>query len=272
MHLIEKRVKDKLVIKLIWKYLKSGAMENGVKVRNEEGTPQGSPLSPLLSNILLDELDKELTQRGHKFVRYADDFSIYCKSKRSAERTAENIRKFIEEELHLKINEEKSGIRRPKNMNLLGFGFYSKQKGIWGVRLSAKSIKRMEEKIKKVTQRNIPVKTGDRAAKLKEIQTGWIAYFKLADCNNQLKSMDEWTRSRLRMCEWKLWKRIRTRTKRLIKLGVKTEQAYQWGNTRKGYWRTAHSPILCCTLNNKWLKLQGFVSLKELYDKAKPAV
>jgi RNA-directed DNA polymerase len=272
MHLLSKRVKDRRVLQLIGKYLKAGAMINGIKVRNEEGTPQGSPLSPLLSNILLDELDKELTNRGHKFVRYADDFSIYCQSRRSAERTAQSIRKFIEEQLHLKVNESKSGIRCPNTMYLLGFGFYPKTKGIWGIRLSPKAIERLKEKVRNITQRKVTRSTKERAAKLKEVQVGWIAYFKIAECNKHLQTLDEWTRSRLRMCEWKLWKRIRTRKQRLEELGATSDKAYQWSNTRKGSWRTAHSPILAKTLTNKWLESQGYVSLKELYKKSKTAV
>lgn len=272
MHLLSKRVKDRRVLDLIRKYLKAGAMINGIKEKTEEGTPQGSPLSPLLSNILLDELDKELEKRGHKFVRYADDFSIYCKSRRSAERTASSIREFIENELHLKINESKSGIRRPSTMYLLGFGFYAKKKGTWGLRISPKAITRLKTKVKNITQRKTTQSLKDRIEKLKQVQTGWVEYFKVAECNKHLETLDEWTRSRLRMCEWKLWKRIRTRYKRLKELGVSDEMSYQWSNTRKGCWRTAHSPILTKTLNNQWLQTQGYVSLKELYIKSKIAV
>ena len=272
MHLISKRVEDKRVLQLIGKYLRTGAMENGVKVRNEEGTPQGSPLSPLLSNILLDELDKELEHRGHKFVRYADDFSIYCKSRKSAARTATSIRKFIEDKLHLKINENKSGIRRPSTMYLLGFGFYAPKKGVWDIRISPKAITKLKGKVKKITQRRTTQNTRERTEKLREIQTGWIAYFKIAACGQHLQALDRWTRSRLRMCEWKLWKRVRTKFNRLKDLGVSDEKSYQWSNTRKGSWRIAHSPILTQTLTNKWLKAQGYVSLKELYNKTKSNV
>lgn len=271
-HLLSKRVKDRRVLELIGKYLKGGVMINGVKERNEEGTPQGSPLSPLLSNILLDELDKELEQRGHRFVRYADDFSIYCKSRKSAERTSASIRKYIENELHLKINESKSGVRRPSTMYLLGFGFYSTKGGVWGIRISPKALKRLKTKIKNVTQRNIPKSLKDRIEKLKQVQIGWVAYFKVAECKKHLQSLDKWIRSRLRMCEWKLWKRIRTKYKRLKELGASSEVSYQWSNTRKGSWRTAHSPILTSTLTNQWLQRQGYVSLKELYNKSKLAV
>lgn len=269
MHLLSERVEDKRVLHLIGQYLRAGVMLGGVVSRNEEGTPQGSPLSPLLSNIVLDVMDKELERRGHKFVRYADDFSIYCTSQRGAERIKISITKFIEEVLHLRINEEKSGIRRPSKMVLLGFGFHIKSKGTWGIRLAPKSIIRLKEKIKKLTQRREPRSTWDRIQSLQQVQRGWIHYFKIADCKTHLTAIDEWTRSRLRMCEWKLWKRVKTRIRRLKELGINPEQAYQWGNTRKGYWRTAHSPILTRSLNNNWFKSEGYVSLSELYAKYK---
>lgn len=138
-----------------------------------------------------------------------------------------------------------------------------------GIRLAPKSITRLKEKIKKQTQRREPRSTWDRIQSLKQVQQGWIHYFKIADCKTHLTAIDEWTRSRLRMCEWKLWKRVRTRIKRLQDLGIKPEQAYQWANTRKGYWRTAHSPILTRSLNSNWLKSEGYVSLSELYAKYK---
>jgi RNA-directed DNA polymerase len=265
MHLLSSRIKDKLVLGLIGKYLRAGILIEGTVSRNTEGTPQGSPLSPLLSNIVLDVLDKELEQRGHSFVRYADDFSIYCTSQRGAERALSSIGRFIEEVLHLKINASKSGIRRPSRMILLGFGFHIKSKGVWGIRIAPKSISRLKIKIKELTQRRIPVNTPQRIAGLNSVLQGWFHYFKIADCQNHLSAIDKWTRSRLRMCEWKLWKRIRTRYTRLKGLGIQDTQAYEWANTRKGYWRTAHSPILCRTLNNKWIKQQGYVPLSELY-------
>jgi RNA-directed DNA polymerase len=268
-HLLSERVTDKRALTLIGKYLRAGVMIGGMVSRNEEGTPQGSPLSPLLSNIVLDVMDKELEMRGHKFVRYADDFSIYCTSKRGAERIQASITKFIEEVLHLRINEAKSGIRRPSTMVLLGFGFHIKTKGTWGIRLAPKSITRLKEKIKALTQRREPRGTWDRIQSLKQVQQGWIHYFKIANCKEHLKAIDEWTRSRLRMCEWKLWKRVRTRIKRLKELRIAPEQAYQWANTRNGYWRTAHSPILTRSLNNEWFKSEGYVSLSELYAKYK---
>jgi RNA-directed DNA polymerase len=266
MSLLSLRIKDKCLLHLIGKYLRAGIMIGGVVSQNTVGTPQGSPLSPLLSNIVLDELDKELERRGQKFVRYADDFSIYCTSERGALRVQSSITRYIEEQLHLRVNSSKSGIRRPSKFVLLGFGFY-KNKQTWGIRLSPKSISRLKEKIKTLTQRNKPLKTEYRIIPLQQMQTGWLHYFKIADCKAQLEKIDGWTRSRLRMCEWKLWKRVRTRMKRLKSLGASHEQAYQWANTRKGSWRTAHSPILTTTLTNEWLKRAGYVSFMERYKR-----
>lgn len=269
MHLLSQRIKDKLVLGLVGKYLRAGIMIKGVVSRNEEGTPQGSPLSPLLSNIVLDVLDKELEQRGHSFVRYADDFSIYCTSQRGAERALLSIGTFIEERLHLKINESKSGIRRPSRMILLGFGFHVKSKGVWGIRIAPKSISRLKEKVKALTQRRITLNTPQRIERLNSVLQGWFHYFKIADCQSHLAAIDKWTRARLRMCEWKLWKRVRTRYKRLKSFGIQHSQALEWANTRKGHWRTAHSPILCRTLSNKWIKQHGYVPLSELYKRYK---
>jgi RNA-directed DNA polymerase len=269
MHLLSERITDKTVLGLVGKYLRAGILIDGLVSRNEEGTPQGSPLSPLLSNIVLDVLDKELEQRGHFFVRYADDFSIYCTSERGAERTLQSIGTFIAEQLHLKINASKSGIRRPSRMILLGFGFRIKSKGVWGIRIAPKSISRLKEKIKVLTQRRLPLNTPERIARLNSVLQGWFHYFKIADCQSHLTAIDKWTRARLRMCEWKLWKRVRTRYKRLKGLGLSHSLSIQWANTRQGYWRIAHSPILSRTLTNKWLEQQGYVSLSERYKRYK---
>lgn len=269
MHLLRQRVSDKRVLSLIGKYLRTGVMIGGIVSKSEKGTPQGSPLSPLLSNIVLDVLDKELEKRGHKFVRYADDFSIYCTSKRGAERVQKSITDFISKKLHLQVNESKSGIRKPMNFIMLGFGFYIKAKSSYGFRVAPKSIKRLKEKIKELTQRKYSKPTQERITSLNKVQQGWIQYFKIADCKKQLRDIDSWTRCRLRMCEWKLWKRVRTRVKRLVKTGVNLSKALQWGNTRKGYWRTAHSPILTDTLGYDWFKSQGYVSMQDLYAKGR---
>ena len=264
MYQLSKRITDKRVLKLIRSYLEAGVLENGVEKRNEEGTPQGGNLSPILSNIVLDELDKELESRGHKFVRYADDISIFTGSQRAAERILASISEWIEERLKLKVNREKSGIKRPGNGQLLGFGFYHSPQGI-RPRISPKSYERLKEKIKKLTQRSWSVNMAERLEKLSSVTRGWVNYYAKADGKTRLQSIDEWMRSRLRMCIWKQWKRVRTRIKSLRQLGVSPEQAYMWGNTRKGYWRVAHSPILLTTITEGRLKQRGYVPLMETY-------
>ena len=154
-------------------------------------------------------------------------------------------------------------------MLLLGFGFYATNKGRWGFRLAPKTVSRLKDKIKKLTQRREPLSTIQRVISLKSVQQGWLNYFRIADCKKHLERIDEWTRRRLRMCEWKLWKRVRTRIKRLVALGIAPNQAYQWANTRKGYWHTANSPILTRSLTNEWFKSEGYVSLSELYKRYK---
>ena len=265
MHVLSQRVSDKRVLRLIRSYLQAGVMENGVITRNEEGTPQGGNLSPILSNIVLDELDKELEQRGHRFVRYADDISIFTGSERSAGRILESISGWIEKKLKLKVNRGKSGIKRPKDGQLLGFGFWHAKGGEIRPRVSEKSYTKLKEKVKKVTGRSWSVSMDERLTKLRQVTVGWVNYFAKADARQRLVRMDEWIQARLRMCIWKQWKRVRTRITNLQKLGANAQKAYEWGNTRKGYWRTAHSPILQTTLTNKRLKQKGYVPMLETY-------
>ena len=265
MSLLSRSVSDKRVLRLIRRYLESGVMDNGVITRNAEGTPQGGPLSPILSNIMLDLLDKELESRGHKFVRYADDISIFTSSQRGAERILASLIDWIERRLKLKVNREKSGIRRPSDGNLLGFGFWRGQGGAIRPRVSSKSYNRLKEKIKRLTQRSWSVSMDERLLKLSQVTRGWVNYFYKADAKKHLARIDEWMQTRLRMCIWKQWKRVRTRVSNLQKLGVSKQKAYEWGNTRKGYWRTAHSPILGTTVTIERLKQKGYVPLMDTY-------
>jgi len=268
MYLLSKEIGDKRVLSLIGKYLRAGILENGMIKAQEEGTPQGSPLSPILSNILLNELDWELRKRGLSFVRYADDFSIYVRSRKSALRVMSNIRTYIETKLHLKINETKSGVRRPNKMTILGFSFWKNKMG-YQLSVAQSSKTRFKSKLKAKTSRRYPLNTKDRIAGLQPLVRGWLQYFRIADCKSFLKEIDEWLRSRLRLCEWKLWKRVRTRYRRLKELGMNDNQAYQWANTRKGLWRTVHSPILCRTLTNAWLQSHGYEPLVKIHKRIK---
>jgi len=264
MSTLTKRIKEKPLLKLIRKYLQAGVMINGVVSITEEGTPQGGPLSPLLSNIVLEELDKELEARGHKFVRYADDCNIYVKSKRAGERTMAGIQRFIEKKLRLKVNEKKSAIDRPWKRKFLGFSFTSSKEP--KVRIAKESLKRMKKKVREITSRKKPYSKEYRIEKLNQYLIGWCGYFALADTKTVFIELDGWVRRRLRMCLWKNWKNPKTKIRNLIKLGVPEWKAYEWGNSRKGYWRISNSPILSKALNNSYWNNQGLKSLQTRYE------
>lgn len=263
MNLLSERIRDKLVLKLIHRYLKAGAMEDGLATVNTEGTPQGGPLSPMLSNILLDKLDKELERRGHRFVRYADDVCVFVKSKRGAGRVLESLILYIEKELKLEVNRTKSVATRPWKVKLLGYSFYHK-KGEKGLTIAKSSITKYKSKVRSITSRSKPYAMYERYELLRSLNRGWAGYFKLNEAKSLFTDLDKWVRSRLRLCYWKQWKQPSTRVKMLAKLGTPDWQAYQWGNTRKGYWRTSHSPVLTTALNSSLLKREGYLSLTEL--------
>lgn len=264
MSLIAKKVDNRQVLRLIRKYLQSGVLINGVVMDSEEGTPQGGPLSPLLSNIILDELDKELEKRGHKFVRYADDSNIYVKSKKAGERAKESITRFIEQKLKLKVNKEKSAVDRPWKRKFLGFSFtFNKEPKI---RISKESLKRIKTKVRELTSRSNSKSMKDKITKLNGYLMGWCGYYALAETPSVLRELDSWIRRRLRTNMWKQWKKPKTKTKRLIALGVPKWKAYEWGNSRKGYWKIAGSPILQKTLDNQYWLSQGLLSLELRYS------
>lgn len=262
--LVYKEIKDIRVISLIRKYLQAGVMVNGVLNTSERGVPQGGNLSPLLSNIMLNELDRELEKRGLRFCRYADDCNIYVRTRKAANRVMESITRFIEKDLKLKVNRDKSKVDRPWKLKYLGFTFYPK-KGEMGIRVHQNSIKKLKEKLKELTGRSNAMSMEYRAIKLKQVIVGWINYFKLADMQSTLKTLDKWLRRRIRLCYWKQWKKIKTRHDNLRKLGIDEYKAWEYANTRKGYWRISNSPILSRTLSNKYLKEQGFITLTEKY-------
>ncbi|MEJ8554645.1 group II intron reverse transcriptase/maturase [Tepidibacter sp. Z1-5] len=266
MYRVSRKVKDKRVLKLIRLYLKSGIMLNGILVRSKEGTPQGGPLSPLLANILLDDLDKELEIRGHKFCRYADDCNIFIKSKRAGERVMNSITVFLENKLKLKVNKEKSAVDRPTRRKFLGFSFYNVG-GKYYIRIHDKSIERIKDKIKKITSRSYSISMEDRISRLNQVTIGWVNYFSIAKAKSIMQNLDKWIRRRLRMCIWKQWKKPKTKTKNLISLGIHKHKAYEWGNTRKGYWRIAISPILSRSLTNKYFDSISYQSLSARYQK-----
>jgi RNA-directed DNA polymerase len=262
---LAEKVKDKKVLLLIRKYLQSGVMENGIVQPTLEGAPQGGPLSPLLSNVVLDELDKELEKRGHRFVRYADDCNIYVKTKRAGERVKASVTQFIGMKLKLKVNQAKSAVDRPWKRKFLGFSFSVNKEP--KVRIAKQSLQKAEAKIREITSRRIPMKMEERIKELNQYLVGWCGYFSLADTPSVFRDLDSWIRRRLRMCLWKQWKKPRTKVKRLISLGIPKDKAYEWGNTRKGYWRIAKSPILQRTLDNQYWESNGLKSLTDRYNK-----
>jgi group II intron reverse transcriptase/maturase len=265
MVLLERRIKDGVLRKLIHKFLQSGIMIGGMYQRSTEGTPQGGPLSPLLSNIMLNELDKELEGRNLRFVRYADDCNIFVRSRKAAKRVMEGITKFIEWKLKLKVNKEKSMYDRPWNRKFLGFTFTRSKKNP-RIRLAKQTMKRVKAKIRELTSRKWSISMEDRLRKLNQYLIGWLGYFALADTKSIFEQLDQWIRRRLRQCVWKMWKRPKTRIKNLRKLGVEARKAYEWGNSRKGYWRVSKSPILHKSLGNSYWSCQGLRSLYLRYE------
>ncbi|CAA7599761.1 Reverse transcriptase (RNA-dependent DNA polymerase) [Acididesulfobacillus acetoxydans] len=258
-------IKDGRVISLIHKFLRAGIMVDGLFEESPEGVPQGGPLSPLLGNVMLNVCDHELEKRGHRFVRYADDMMIFCKSEKAARRTLDHIVPYIEGKLFLRVNKEKTSVAHVRKVKYLGYGFYI-HKGRGRLRIHPKSILKLKDKIRKVTGRSNGMGIEERKAKLNYIIRGWTNYFKLADAKALLGKMDEWLRSRIRMVTWKRWKRVRTRYANLQKLGIKKEQAWMWANTRKGYWRVAHSHILTMSLSNKRIERAGYPSFSQCYS------
>jgi len=263
MNLLSERIKDKRVLKLIHRYLKSGAMIEGIATVNKEGTPQGGPLSPILSNILLDKLDKELQSRGHRFVRYADDICVFVKSKRSSERVLKSVSAYIEKELKLEVNQSKSVATRPWKSKLLGYSFYHK-KGEKGLKIAKDSIAKYKSKVQQITSRSKPYAMYKRYEMLRQLNRGWVQYFKLNEAKSLFRELDKWVQHRIRQCYWKQWRLPSTKVAMLVRLGTPEWQAYQWGNTRKGYWRISQSPILQRALSSSLLKREGYLSLTEL--------
>jgi len=271
LQLLYRKIKCRETMRLIRKWLRSPIQIEGKLVKRRKGVPQGSPLSPLLSNIMLHELDRELERQGLRFVRYADDFSIYMKSKASARKVGNNIYKFLKQKLKLSINREKSGIRRPVHFTCLGFGFvptYVKgERGKYQLVVSEKSWKKLKQKLKTITRKTTPMSFDERIEKLNEVQRGWVNAFRMASIQNKLTELDGWLRNRLRYCIWHHWKKPERKRKNLIRLGVEQGQAYAWSRSRMGGWAIAQSPILGTTITIERLKMRGYVSLLEIYSK-----
>ena len=256
--IIRRTIKDGRVVSLIRKYLVSGVMINGVCQPTKMGTPQGGNLSPLLSNIMLNELDKELEKRGLRFVRYADDCLIMVKSEKAANRVMQTITSYIENKLGLIVNVEKSKVARPNEIKYLGFGFYSK-KGTWRPKPHLKSVQKFMKKLKDITSRSNAMSIDEKITKLNQVIRGWINYFRIADMKTLMTRIGEHLRHRLRMCIWKYWKKPMTKYKALKSLGISEYNAHMVSNTRRGYYWVASTVVLHMAISNKRLKEKGLV-------------
>lgn len=271
LQLIYDKVRCLTTMRLIRKWLRAPILKNGILCSRRKGVPQGSPLSPLLSNIVLDKLDKELERRGLKYVRYADDFSIYARSKSSAREIGNSIYLYLRNKLELPINREKSGIRRPSNFKLLGFGFvpvYKKgARGQYQLVVNQNSWKSLKRKLKYITKKTLPYRFRERLRQLKRVWQGWIHNYRIANIQTKLKQLDEWLRSRLRYCVWHDWKKPERKRKNFIQIGIGQGQAYAWSRTRMGGWAVAQSPMLKTTLTISRLKRRGYTTMLNYYYK-----
>lgn len=262
---LSRTIKDGRVLSLIHSYLNAGVQIGNKFEPSEMGVPQGGPLSPLLSNIMLNELDKELENRGHKFARYADDMVVFCRSKRGSERVMRSITQFIERKLFLKVNKDKSESVPISKVKFLGYSFY-RVKGEGRLRIHPKSVSKLKAKLKELTSRSNGWGNDRRREALRQYIIGWVQYFKLADMEKLLRRIDAWFRRRLRMVKWKQWKRIKTRLKNLMTLGINKSKAWEWANTRKGYWHVANSFILSTTITTERLRHEGYIFLSYYYN------
>jgi len=258
---VARKVRDKRVLRLIRAYLEAGVMINGVVVRNEEGTPQGGPLSPLLANIMLDDFDKELERRGHRFARYADDCNVYVRSKRAGERVMASLTRYLEETLKLKVNQEKSAVDRPWRLKFLGYSFLADEDAT--LRLAPKTVERFKERIRELTSRSRSMSIQERIRKVNAYILGWVAYYRLAAMKTHCMRFDEWIRRRVRMCIWKQWKRVRTRYRELRALGIAEEVVHMTANSRRGPWFMAR--ILNGILDRVYLTKLGLRSMYTRY-------
>jgi group II intron reverse transcriptase/maturase len=274
LQILYRKIKCKATMTLLRRWLRVPIEQNGVLVKRRKGVPQGSPISPLLSNIVLHELDAYMENKGMKFVRYADDFSIYCPTKSEAKFQGNEVFKFLRDKLKLPINREKSGIRRPVNFQILGYGFvptYRKgEKGKYQLIVTKKRWKTLKAKLKQLTRKTTPISLDKRIEKLNQVTRGWVNYFKYASISQKLIKIDGWLRNRLRYCIWTDWKKPERKRKNLIRLGVDFEMAYAWSRTRMGGWAVAQSPILGTTITLARLNRKGYVSMERLYQKISP--
>src|SRR2546428_8198571 len=258
---IAKRVRDKRLLKLIRAFLNAGVMENGLVSPSVEGTPQGGPLSPLLSNLVLDELDRELERRGHRFVRYADDSNIYVRSEQAGQRVMKSITRFIVQKLKLKVNEKKSAVARPQQRKFLGFSVTDGS--VIRRTIAPKAVERFKERIREITKQ---AKSGSLAQTMKVLapyMRGWRGYFGFCETPDLLIQLTRWVRLRLRAALWRHWKTQRRRRAMLLQLGVRGALAEKTAASSRGPWHLAHSKALSVALSNAYFRSRGFPSLFE---------
>lgn len=269
LQLLYRKIKCKQTLCLIRRWLRAPLVKDGRLYKRRIGVPQGSPISPLLSNIILHELDKEMERLGLSYIRYADDFSIYCQTKSDARKAGNTIYLYLRDKLKLPINRDKSGIRRPVNFQILGFGFvpiYKKGvKGKYQLIVNPKRWKSLKAKLKEATRKTTPMSFDERIQKITQIQRGWINNFKYAHIKLKLEKLDGWLRNRLRYCIWHHWKKPERKRKNLIRLGVKPDMAYAWSRSRMGGWAIAQSPILGTTITKERLQKRGYISLSHMF-------
>lgn len=268
---VARKVGDRRVLKLIRRYLDAGIMVDGIRMPSAEGTPQGSPLSPVLSNIMLDDLDRELFKRGHRFVRYADDVRVFVRSKRAAIRVLASVTAVVEQRLKLKVNRDKSKVVPASVMTMLGFGFYFTRGGKVRIRVDPKAIKRLKTRLKELTSRRWSIAMDERIAKINRFTTGWMGYFQLSDTPRVFSDLDEWFCRRMRQIRWKEWKIPKAWFRSLRALGIAEWQAREWASSGKGYWRIAGSAVLQRALPNSHWEDLGLRMLKLTWQRLRSA-
>jgi RNA-directed DNA polymerase len=267
---LARRVDDKQMLRLLRRYLRAGVMADGAVLVSEEGTPQGSPVSPLLANVMLDDLDRELERRGHRFVRYADDLRVYVASERAGQRVMQSITTFIEQRLKLRVNRRKSAVAPARSRPFLGFGFYRRGDTV-KIGVSPKARQRAKDRLRELTARTWGVSMDRRIDAINRFTVGWTAYYRLADGERPFRDLDEWLRRRLRQVRWKEWKRPKTRWRNLRALGASERAAHEWAFSSKGPWRVAGSWILSTTLTNAYWTSHGLHGFTDPYRRFRDA-